>query len=480
MNRLKYPQDKYPDVDVLERYFMLKLLNDKNVQQTYVPSLLPQIFFDRKKRLVAFVMKFLYEKNKQINPEMIVTAIKLGGEEIILFRKKHYIPSIIDDDVYDMASDIQADNKEDLVDVVYKQLLKAAFSRFVADSLFDLEEANEKRNEKFIIAKCRGIIKVNDILHGRDNVSRDDQLKETMDLINKDDEYVRTCSTVLNSFMGGFTKGYVATIGAKSGHTKSSFTDANIVHNILTKKVNKVLIISPEESAQVRWRRIFAMICKIPTSKMRQKEVKITKENIAHVKDLLWDKLIIEDKVFKMNDIIKLMENSDADMFYVDHLQSITYPGNGSAMMNMIGNIPGMLNMEKRIAKEKNVPIVNLSQVNDKDIQRSDRLIKAPRYWDLYGSSVLYQAAREMIMLHYPWKDYEDNPMIYGSGEPPSINRVNLSLEKSSFSRTGKVPLDFDPDFNIFKDANPDVLKKSSYVAPTEMDMNQLSLLEEA
>lgn len=456
---------------------MLKLLLFEDVQNTYLPKLLPQIFMDRKKRLVAFVMKKMNQREESITPETVISSLHISSDDIDLFKKKHYITEIKDDDIYGMSSDVTVDSRKDYVEMVYNQLTKYAFARFVADMNFDIDEANEKLNDKLVLVKAKGIIKVHDVLHNKLHSEREDQLASTMELINSDEEYVKTLSQTLNSYMGGFTRGYVGTIGAKSGHTKSSWTDANILQNILTNKVKKVLIISPEEMAQLRWRRIFAMICKVPTSQMRQKTAGITEQHVKLVREKVWDRLIIEDKVHKMEDIIRLMEQTDADMIYLDHLQSITYPGSGTAMNNMIGNIPGLVNIEKKIAKEKNIPIVNLSQVNDKDIQRSDRLVKAPRYWDLYGSSVLYQAARELIMLWYQYKDYDDMPGLYDSKNPPSINKIYVILEKSSFSRTAKVPMYFDPDYNYFRDDNPEVLKKLSSKAPVEQDINQLSLI---
>lgn len=456
---------------------VMELFFKTEVQDKYLPTILPQMFLDRKKRLVVFVMKLLQSKSEPITPETVVSTLKVGGDEIESFKKKHYIYDLSDQDVFDMSNDLTVTIRENYTKVVYEQLIKHAFSRYVYDSLYDMDDYNDNFNEKAVILKAKNIPKVYDIFHNRLNVEREDQLQSTLELINSDNEYVRTMSQALNSYMGGFTRGYVGTIGAKSGHTKSSFTDFNIVQNLLTDKVKKVLIISPEEMAQLRWRRAIATLCRIPTSHMRQKQAMVTEDHIKIVREKLWDRLQIEDKVDKMADIIKLMEETDADMVYVDHLQSITYPGYGSAMENMIGNIPGLVNIEKRIAKEKNIPIVNLSQVNDKDIQRSDRLIKAPRYWDLYGSSVLYQAARELLMLWYQYKDYEDNPMIYDRDNPPSVNRIYVILEKSSFSATTKIPMFFDPEFNVFRDEKPETLKKLSHKAMPEKDIAQLTLI---
>lgn len=211
------------------------------------------------------------------------------------------------------------------------------------------------------------------------------------------------------------------------------------------------------------------MICKLPTSGMRLKTVKITDMHLGIVKEKLNNRLVIHDDVFKMKDIVELIDAMKVDMIYVDHLNGIDYPGSGTYMERMIGNIPGLVDAQKRIAKTKHIPIINLSQVNDKDIQRSDRLMKAPRYWDVYGSSVLYQASREFIALWYPYKDQEDNPIMPETGAP-SINDIRIHVEKSSFSKVGRMSLHFDPDYNLFSDVQKDVKKmeKGNFIPPQE------------
>lgn len=459
----------------MERYFILKLFQNEKVRNTYLPDILPHIFLDRKRRYVCFLMKRLYSENKVVTPDMVIVKMKDNDEANIAFKNKHFVPKVDEKEIFDMAFDETIDSSKDLIDIVYKNLLSSAFKRFVANAIFDMEEANDKYKHPIILAKARGIVKVYDIIYDRMDVDSRDQLLETQEFINNPEEYVRTNSRVLNTMMGGFTRGFVDTIGAKSGHTKSSWTDANALQNLLTGKVSKVLIISPEEPAPIRWRRIFASVCNIPISQMRQKSTQVEAKHIKLIRDKLDGKLEINDSVFDYVGIVKLMQDTDADMIYIDHLQSISYPGRRSALENMIGNIPGLVNIQKKIAKQKKIPIVNLSQVNDKMIQRSDRILKAPRYWDLYGSSILYQAARELLMLWYPIKDYENQTGI-SMAKPPSVNDIEMRIEKSSYSKTGRVLMNFIPDFNRFTDRNPKVLDRLSYVAPEEKDITQIEL----
>jgi hypothetical protein len=432
----------------------------------YLKHTLPNIFLDPNKRLMIYAFQNLIELNIEITVPNLALYIHSDNEALNNFIKKHKCKRLVESEISDMVYDTEITAKTDLFETAKRYLITYAFARFVEDRQTDIRYWNSYPGEynSAIVGASKAIVKVHDILSGRLEIKRD-QLFETMELVNSDDEYVSTSSQKLNQYIGGWTRGYVGTLIAKSGHTKSSWIDYDTIHSLLKGKIKTAAIISPEESATTRWRRIFAMVCRIPTTAMRQKTATISKEHIEKVAELFKDRLFIYDNVFKYKDVIDLMNSLKTDKIIVDHLQAIDYPGTGDFLARMIGNIPGMLDFQKKLAKQRKIVIINLSQVNDKDIQRSDRLIKAPRYWDAYGSSVLYQASREFLALWYPFKDQEDNQFAIGNVQF-SINDIRMSIEKSSFSRIGKVKLEFDPEFNSFKDVYE--VKKGDYIPPQE------------
>src|SRR5690606_2724424 len=124
--------------------------------------------------------------------------------------------------------------------------------------------------EPNITALFRKGLRIHQLIYNRATEKRD-QFTEMRDLINNDDEYISTCSSALNSYIGGFTRGHVDTVGAKSSHCKSSWTDYNILHTILSGKVSRVDKITPEEKAGLQLRRYAAMILKMSTTSMRLK-----------------------------------------------------------------------------------------------------------------------------------------------------------------------------------------------------------------
>jgi len=462
---------EYPHSDIFERAYLVKLFHNQSLRDKYLPETLPQVFLDRKRRLLVYLMRTLHDNSESITVDNMLMVQSRTSERLDAFMKTHKVAKLSEGEIIDILYDPTVDAREVFFDNCKDEILKASFTRFVDDLTSDIKYYNDMNNSKYhsyILSRAKALQKIHTIIYDRMGNKRD-VYAETMEKINNPNEYIPTSSRVLNSFIGGFTRGYVATIFAKSSHGKSSWADYNILHNILANKVASVGKITPEEDASTQMTRYVAMICKLPTSGMRLKTVQATAMHMEVVKSKLDGRLIIRDDVFKMKDIIELTESMKTDMIYLDHVNKIDYPGRGTHMERMIGNISELVNAQSRVAKTKRISIVNLSQVNDKEIQRSDRMIKAPRYWDLYGSSVLYQASREMIALWYPYKDQEDNP-IMSEGAPPSMNDIRIHIEKSSFSKVGRMQLRFEPDFNLFTDTDKDTKKmeKGNFLPPQE------------
>lgn len=460
----------YPHSDVFERAYLVKLFHNQSLRDKYLPETLPQVFLDRKRRLVVYLMRKLHDEGQTVTIDNMLMIQSKHSEGLEAFMKKHKVTILSEDELRDILFDNTVDSREIFFDNCKDEILKASFTRFIEDILSDVKYYNDLNNAKYhsyILSKFKAGAKIHSIIYGRLGANRD-VYEETMAKVNNPNEYIPTSSRVLNSYISGFTRGYVGSIIAKASQCKSSWVDHNILHNILSGKVGVVGKITPEEDTPTQLTRYLAMLCKLPTSGMRLKTVTATREHMQILKDKLSGRLIIHDDVFKMKDIIELSDSMKVDMIYIDHLNGIDYPGTGTYMDRMIGNIPGLVDAQKRIAKTKHIPIINLSQVNDKDIQRSDRLMKAPRYWDVYGSSVLFQASREFIALWYPYKDQDDNSIMAETNY--SINDVRIHIEKSSFSRVGRMALHFEPDYNLFTDTDKDTKKmgKGNYLPPQE------------
>ena len=470
-------------IEIYEKVYIVKIFHNTQLQPD-LEMISPSIFTDGKRRLVVYIMKRLYASKHIINVDnMMIYSSRPDDHYLSFIRKtfkcnfgeeKKYLLTI--DDLNDLLYDPLADSSDSLFSMVKEELHILAFARFVAQQIDEIKydiSYHNKDNHSDILARTKGIQTFHKLLFTNETTKRN-QLEETKARINSHEEYISTSSQLLNSQIGGFTRGFVDAIIGKSSHGKSTWSDYNIVHTLRANKVNKIVKITPEEPADFTWRRVISMICKVPTTGMRNKLVKITDAHIKKVDELLSKRLKIYDSIYKLKDIKEIIRVADCNQIYVDHLQSIEYPGRGAPLTNMIGEIPGLILFQERIAKQKNISIVNLSQVGDKEIARSERFSKRPRYHDAYGSSILYQKAREFLAVYYPYKDYDENPNSF-YGNVPTHTDYEIGIEKSSFSGIGIVHLNFDYEYSTFTDKQKNNKNNSDFIAPNE---NQLDAFE--
>jgi replicative DNA helicase len=458
---------EYPNDDIYERAYIIWMFHRPELRERYLELTLPSIFLNPERRLMIYAMKTLMERSIEITVPNLAMYISSDDPKLVMFLKRHRARRLNEVEISNIIYDTEINtNNLQFFEHVKEYIINYAFARYVEDRMNDINYYNSYpgQHNLNIINSCKSVIRIYDVLNGRLKIERD-QLKEAMELINSSDEYIPTCSPKLNLLIGGWTRGYISTLIAKSGHNKSTWIDFDAIYSLGSKRVSSVSVITPEESASTRLRRLIAQFHKISTSAMRQKTVIITAEQIKAVRERIENKYIIYDNVFKYKDVIDLMSNIKSDKIVVDHLQAIDYPGTGDFLARMIGNIPALVDFEKKLAKQNKQVIINLSQVNDKDIQRSDRLIKAPRYWDAFASSVLYQASREFLALWYPWKDQDENSLAI-TNTKYTINDVRMSVEKSSFSSTGKVNLYYDPEMATFRDLAE--MRKTDFTLPKE------------
>lgn len=465
----------YPKSDVYERAYIIKLFHNEKLHND-LDKISPSVFLDTKKRLIIYIMKRLREAKLALNISNISLFMSNPDEHLLAFIRKSFRVKtgyesrylISESEVYDILFDNTTDSSEGFFEVAREEMLNQSFVRFVMkmiDEIQDYNSYNRKENHPKILARTKAINTVYNLMFNPD-VNNVDQLKKMQSLVNSDEEYITTSSSLLNSYIGGFTRSYVDAIIGKSSHAKSTWTDYNILHTVLANKVDKIVKITTEEPPEFSWRRIASIICHLSTTMMRQKLQKITDVHVKLISEKLNDRYKILNGSNKYKDILEMIRVVKADQIYVDHIQSIDYPGSGGQLNNMIANIPGLILFEEKIAQQRNMSIVNLSQVGDKEIARSDRMSKRPRYHDAYGSSILYQKAREFLAVYYPYKDYDENPHTF-YGTAPTINDFEIGIEKSSFSAIGVIKMGFDPEFCTFSD-KPTARLKTDYIAPKE------------
>ena len=134
----------------------------------------------------------------------------------------------------------------------------------------------------------------------------------------------------------------------------------------------------------------------------------------------------------------KLKSEKGLGLIIVDYLQLMSVTGRTENRQQEISQISRNL---KALAKEFNVPVVALSQLNRGLESRSD---KRPMLADLRESGALEQDADMVVFLH---REGYYNP------QTENPNSVELIIKKQRNGATGTVHLTWLPQYTKFEDA---------------------------
>jgi len=137
----------------------------------------------------------------------------------------------------------------------------------------------------------------------------------------------------------------------------------------------------------------------------------------------------------------RMKREHDIGLVVVDYLQLMKVPGHSENRTNEISEISRSL---KALAKELNVPVVALSQLNRALEQRPD---KRPKMADLRESGAIEQDA-DLILFIYRDEVYHEDSADKGKAE--------IIIGKHRNGATGSFPLAFQGEYVRFRDFAPD------------------------
>jgi replicative DNA helicase len=222
----------------------------------------------------------------------------------------------------------------------------------------------------------------------------------------------------------------------------------NIVENMATNKDIKggVLVFSLEMPAESLTTRLLASHAKINQQKVRsasmnQNDLKRFMESSSTLKDLplyIDDSSMITPMELRARARrIYRQEPNGLSLIVVDYLQLMQLPASTENRVNQISEISRSLKM---LAKELNVPVVALSQLNRAVEQRPN---KRPVMSDLRDSGAIEQDADVILFI------YRD--IVYNDDSEEG-SKAEIIIGKQRNGPIGKVNLTFLKEFTRFED----------------------------
>lgn len=254
--------------------------------------------------------------------------------------------------------------------------------------------------------------------------------------------------TDLDKMTAGLHPGELVIIAARPSMGKTAFS-LNVASHIALKAKKSIAYFSVEMGQDSLMMRILAGEAKVNMNELRT----------GRIQDGSWPKLIqaagtIGESRFFIDDTSgispfeirarcrRLKEQHGLDCIMIDYLQIMQLKQKVDNREREVSEISRSL---KAIAKELQVPVVALAQLNRTVEGRSDR---RPMLSDLRESGSIEQDADVIMML------YRDD--YYDKEDQDKAGHAEVIIGKQRNGATGTVKLRFDAKTNKFKDADPE------------------------
>jgi replicative DNA helicase len=357
-----------------------------------------------------------------------------------------------------VSTEIQTRSFDDTYDVT--ELLD-----YSENALFQIAEGNIKRE----VAPINVVIK--------------EAIREIEEAGKREDALVGTPSgfTKLDRLTSGWQKAELVIIAARPSMGKTAFA-LSMARNMAVDHGKRVAIFSCEMSSIQLVNRLIISETDIPGDKIKNGRLNEEewKQLDTRIKKLVQAPIFIDDtpaiSIFELRaKCRRLMAQHKLDIVIVDYLQLMSGPENSGSREQEVSTISRSL---KSIAKELNIPILALSQLNRSVEMRGGT--KRPLLSDLRESGAIEQDADMVVFIHRQDKfgipTFEDGSSTKGIAEiilaknrngPVDDVKLRFREEKAQF-------VDID-DFDM--DGNTDLSSSQSITLGSKMNHDNLRKL---
>lgn len=289
--------------------------------------------------------------------------------------------------------------------------------------------------------------RIYEIMQSRTNTSLThikNAIVESFDKINKlatdKDAFIglQTRYTEIDHMLSGLGKSDLILIAARPGVGKTSFA-LNIAQNIALQKPKKTIaVFSLEMSNDQLANRMLSAQSGIDNMKFRNGELNDNDwVNLAQASVILSDTEVYFDDtagitVAQMKAKLRRLKN--LDLIIIDYLQLMSGGGRYENRTTEVGAISRSL---KIMAKEFNVPVITLSQLN----RETEKTKQKPQLSNLRESGSIEQDADAIMFL---WKEDDDEQNQGG------IEIVKCDIAKNRHGPTGSIDLAWTPETTRF------------------------------
>lgn len=432
---LRVPPQSIPSEQAVLGSIMLR----KDAMHEVEDMVMPDSFYVEKHKIIFKAMLDLANKNEPI--DMLSLSTKLGEQKLLdNIGGNQYLAEIVNT----VPSSTNVKHYADIVQKKYvlRSLIEAA--DYVSELAF--EEGDDHMDDILDLAEKR-IFSVVSSPKNQKYVNMKDALPEAYERLEKLHENkgmlrgLPTGFKDLDSMLSGLQKSDLIILAARPSMGKTTLAldmsrMAAVNHN------KSVLIFSLEMSSQQLVDRMLSAQSRVNAWNLRTGNLSSDRD-FSQLRDsldkLAKAKIFIDDQagnsIVRMKALARRIKaEKGVDLIVVDYLQLMTTSKNYDSMVNQVTEISRSL---KSLAKELNVPVLALSQLNRAVESRGGK----PRLSDLRDSGSIEQDADVVMFIHREdkMKDQMDK-----------TNIAEILVEKHRNGPVGRVELYFDEKTTTF------------------------------
>ncbi len=246
----------------------------------------------------------------------------------------------------------------------------------------------------------------------------------------------------LDAVTSGFQRSELVVLAARPGVGKTSFA-LNIARNAAVRRQHGVALFSLEMSRDTLVQRLLCSEAGVDAYRLRTGQLGSDAwPKIAEAMDTLSRaQIFIDDtpglSVMEMRaKARRLRAASKVDLFIVDYLQLMRSHGRSDSRAQEVSEISGGL---KSLARELDVPVIALSQLNRESERRTDR---RPQLSDLRDSGSIEQDS-DIVMFLY-------RPGMHEEGKDPGLTELDIAKNRNGPIR--RLQLYFNAGQTAFRD----------------------------
>ncbi len=400
-----------PSNNDAERAAIYCMIMENNTISEVFTDLTEEDFHQEQHQSLARVIKDLYDLNKPIDLVTISNHL-MSHPKLAKNIKDDYLTNLMDT----IAS---PKNIQTYVDVIKE---KANLRKIILTMNQMREEAeNEPDDVDSFMDKVQQTIfdlsakrSKNSIVYIKDALKEFHHKLKEMQQLNSTLTGITTGFKKLDQFTGGLQRSDLIIVAARPAMGKTSFA-LNLATNA-AKAGHKVMIFSLEMPVIQLVNRIVSSEASINSSNLRQGKLKANEWSKlgTTLSNLIKNHIFIDDtgsiSIAELSSKARMIKMKEGlDLIVIDYLQLMQGSGENSRELE-ISNISRSL---KALAKELDLPIIALSQLNRKLETRTN---KRPILSDLRESGAIEQDA-DQIMFIYRGEVYQDKEMEEGVAE---------------------------------------------------------------